>query len=82
MQRAAPSLLCHHVAPPVLPDADRREDAAGQACLKRRKGSNLLGAVERGERDVRLADVFRIADALGVRPSEIHVRAESSKRRR
>ncbi len=41
-----------------------------------------LGGVERGERNPSLTNVFKIADALGVRPSEIHARAESGERQR
>jgi len=37
-----------------------------------------VGGVERGERNVSLANIFRLADALGVKPSEIHARAEDS----
>jgi transcriptional regulator with XRE-family HTH domain len=55
-----------------------QEDLALEAGLDR----SYFGGVERGERNVSLANVFRIADALSVRPSEIHVRAESVKRRR
>lgn len=34
------------------------------------------GGMERGERNPSLTSVFKIADALGVCPSEIHARAE------
>jgi len=34
------------------------------------------GGMERGERNPSLTSVFKIADALGVRPSEIHALAE------
>jgi transcriptional regulator with XRE-family HTH domain len=34
------------------------------------------GGTERGERNPSLTGVFKIASALGVPPSEIHVRAE------
>jgi transcriptional regulator with XRE-family HTH domain len=34
------------------------------------------GGMERGERNPSLATVFKVADTLGVRPSEIHARAE------
>lgn len=36
-----------------------------------------MGGIERGERNPSLANVFKIADALGVSPSVIHARAES-----
>lgn len=32
--------------------------------------------MERGERNPSLTTVYKIADALGIRPSEIHTRAE------
>lgn len=35
-----------------------------------------VGGIERGERNPSLANIFKIADALGVPPSEIHRRAE------
>lgn len=54
-----------------------QEELALEAGLDR----SYFGGVERGERNVSLANLFRIADALGVRPSEIHVRAERSRRR-
>jgi transcriptional regulator with XRE-family HTH domain len=34
------------------------------------------GGMERGERNPSLTTVYKIADALEVRPSEIHARAE------
>jgi DNA-binding XRE family transcriptional regulator len=34
------------------------------------------GGIERGERNPSLSHILKVADALGVRPSEIHVRAE------
>lgn len=34
------------------------------------------GGIERGERNPSLSHIFKIADTLGVRPSEIHARAE------
>lgn len=43
---------------------------------------SYMGGVERGERNVGLTNVFKIADALKVRPSEIHVRAERKQTRR
>lgn len=39
---------------------------------------SYLGGVERGERNVSLTNIFRIADTLGVRPSELHARSERS----
>jgi transcriptional regulator with XRE-family HTH domain len=34
------------------------------------------GGMERGERNPSLTTVYKIADTLGVRPSDIHARAE------
>jgi transcriptional regulator with XRE-family HTH domain len=34
------------------------------------------GGMERGERNPSLTSVFKIAKALGIRPSQIHARAE------
>ncbi|MGA8364090.1 MAG: helix-turn-helix transcriptional regulator [Solirubrobacteraceae bacterium] len=34
------------------------------------------GGMERGERNPSLTSIIKIADALGLQPSEIHTRAE------
>jgi transcriptional regulator with XRE-family HTH domain len=56
----------------------RKEQGVSQEGLALKSGLNrgYFGAVERGERNVSLANVLKIADALGVPASEIHVRAE------
>lgn len=41
-----------------------------------------LGGVKRGQRNLSLTNVFRIDDALGVKPSELHAEAESRMRAR
>jgi transcriptional regulator with XRE-family HTH domain len=38
------------------------------------------GGIERGERNPSLGTVFKIADALGVLPSAIYLRAEQAQR--
>jgi transcriptional regulator with XRE-family HTH domain len=40
------------------------------------------GGMERGERNPSLASVVKIADALGVAPSQLHLRAEAILNRR
>jgi len=55
-----------------------QEELALEAELDR----SYFGGVERGERNVSLANVFRIADALGIQPSQIHFRAEKRRSRR
>ncbi len=39
-----------------------------------------VGGIERGERNVSFANLLRLADALGVRPSELLARCESLSR--
>jgi transcriptional regulator with XRE-family HTH domain len=43
---------------------------------------SYLGGIERGERNPSLTNVFKLAEALAVPPSEIHRRAEATQRRR
>lgn len=39
-----------------------------------------VGGIERGERNVSFANLLRLADALGVRPSELLARSEDFSR--
>lgn len=59
--------------------AVREEQGLSQEHLALEAGMDraYLGGIERGERNPSLANVFKIADALGVRASELHVRAEA-----
>jgi transcriptional regulator with XRE-family HTH domain len=56
----------------------RKERGISQEHLALRSGLNrgYYGDVERGERNVSLANILKIADALGVPASTIHLRAE------
>jgi transcriptional regulator with XRE-family HTH domain len=57
----------------------RKERGMSQEGFALKSGINrgYFGDVERGERNVSLANILKIADALNVPPSEIHVRAET-----
>jgi transcriptional regulator with XRE-family HTH domain len=56
----------------------RKERGIPQEGLALKSGLNrgYYGDVERGERNVSLANILKIADALEVPASEIHARAE------
>ncbi|HEY5342438.1 MAG TPA: helix-turn-helix transcriptional regulator [Solirubrobacteraceae bacterium] len=56
----------------------RKERGIAQEGLALKSGLNrgYYGDVERGERNISLANILKIADALEVRASEIHARAE------
>lgn len=56
----------------------REERGASQEAFALRCGIDRshYGGIERGERNPSLSHIFKVADALGVRPSEIHARAE------
>lgn len=57
----------------------RLEAGASQDELARRAGMHrtYLGGIERGERNVSFANLLKIADALGERPSKLLSRYES-----
>lgn len=56
----------------------RKERGIAQEALALKSGLNrgYYGDVERGERNVSLANILKIADALEVPTSAIHARAE------
>lgn len=56
----------------------RKERGISQEGLALKSGLNrgYFGAVERGERNVSLANILKIAAALEVPASQIHLRAE------
>jgi DNA-binding XRE family transcriptional regulator len=56
----------------------REERGVSQEAFALRCGIDRshYGGIERGERNPSLSHIFKIADALGVQPSEIHARAE------
>jgi DNA-binding XRE family transcriptional regulator len=56
----------------------REERGASQEAFALRCGIDRshYGGIERGERNPSLSHIFKVADALDVRPSEIHARAE------
>jgi transcriptional regulator with XRE-family HTH domain len=62
----------------------RKESGISQEGLALKSGLNrgYFGAVERGERNVSLANILKIASALEVPASAIHVRAERLLRER
>jgi transcriptional regulator with XRE-family HTH domain len=51
----------------------RETTGLSQEALADRAGVHrtYLGGIERGERNLSLANILRVADALGVRPSEL-----------
>jgi transcriptional regulator with XRE-family HTH domain len=56
----------------------REERGTSQEAFALRCGIDRshYGGMERGERNPSLTTVYKIADALGISPSEIHARAE------
>lgn len=56
----------------------RKEKGLSQERLALDSGIDraYVGGVERGERNASLTNIFKLADALGVKPSELHARAE------
>lgn len=55
---------------------EERGLAQEQLALESGLDRSYVGGIERGEKNPALANVFKLADALSVLPSEIHLRAE------
>jgi transcriptional regulator with XRE-family HTH domain len=77
-----PALSPSHAAFGAAIRALRKEQGIAQERLALKSGLNrgYYGDVERGERNVSLANILKIADALEVPPSVIFVRSEKLKR--
>jgi transcriptional regulator with XRE-family HTH domain len=77
-----PSLSSSHAAFGAAIRALRKEQGVAQERLALKSGLNrgYYGDVERGERNVSLANILKIADALEVPASAIFVRSETLKR--
>ncbi len=73
-----PALSIHHATFGEAIRELRREQGITQEALASKSGLNrgYFGAVERGERNVSLANILKIATALDVPASTIHVHAE------
>jgi transcriptional regulator with XRE-family HTH domain len=58
----------------------RKERGFSQEQLALESGldRSYVGGIERGEKNPSLTNVFKLASALNVRPSEIHLRAEAT----
>lgn len=74
-----PALSPTHAAFGAAIRALRKERGISQEDFALKSGLNrgYFGDVERGERNISLANILKIADALGVPASEIHLRAEA-----
>lgn len=77
-----PGLSPAHVAFGDAIRAIRREQGASQEAFALKCGldRSYFGAVERGERNVSLTNILRIAEALEVRPAVLFDRAEDASR--
>lgn len=53
--------------------AARRESGLSQATVSKRSGIHAteISRIERGYRDVRLSTIYRLAQALDIKPSEL-----------
>lgn len=78
-----PGLSPAHVAFGNAIRAIRKEQGISQEAFALKCGldRSYYGAVERGERNVSLANIVRIAEALETRPAAVFARAEDSSRR-
>jgi transcriptional regulator with XRE-family HTH domain len=79
-----PGLSPAHVAFGDAIRAIRKEQGISQEALALKCGldRSYYGAVERGERNVSLTNIIRIAEALRARPADIFSRAEDNGRLR
>ncbi|HUB74249.1 MAG TPA: helix-turn-helix transcriptional regulator [Solirubrobacteraceae bacterium] len=75
-----PGLSPAHVAFGDAIRATRKEQGVSQEALALKCGldRSYFGAVERGERNVSLTNIIRIAEALQARPADLFARAEST----
>ncbi len=73
-----PGLSPAHVAFGAAIRAIRKEQGISQEALALKCGidRSYFGAVERGERNVALANILKIANALQTPPAELFTRAE------
>ena len=74
-----PGLSPAHVAFGTAIRATRKEQDISQEALALKCGidRSYFGAVERGERNVALANILKIANVLQTKPSELFARAEA-----
>lgn len=74
-----PGLTPDHVAFGAAIRAIRKEQGISQEAFALKCGidRSYFGAVERGERNVALTNILKIADALQVRTAELFARAET-----
>lgn len=74
-----PGLSPAHVAFGSAIRTIRKEQGISQEALALKCGidRSYFGAVERGERNVALANILKIADALQTRTADLFARAES-----
>jgi len=77
-----PGLSVAHVAFGAAIRSARKEHGVSQEALALKCGldRSYFGAVERGERNVSLTNILKIATALQARPSELFARAEENAR--
>lgn len=76
-----PGLSPAHIAFGGAVRAIRKEQGTSQEALALRCGldRSYFGAVERGERNVSLTNILKIADALQTHVADLFARAEASK---
>jgi transcriptional regulator with XRE-family HTH domain len=79
-----PGLSAAHVAFGAAIRSTRKEQGVSQEALALKCGldRSYSGAVERGERNVSLTNILKIAGALQIRPAELLARAEDGGRLR